>query len=246
MFLKTKQLWKRTIIMKSPQKILYATGLSLLLSTVTLLADPMSAKEIAQKTHDYINSKQTYAFDAMIVNHIDDKKIKHHVSVKVNRPDQLRFDVKGDIRNRSNYLNEGRFTVLDHDLNNYAYIETPKSIDDALDSLFDTYEVKIPLASLIYSNMGDRIKFKHSKNFGIVDLEGTECHYIALSDNTKEIHLWINTGDEPLVQHFIVKDKTSQDNQSRSTTISWKGANAVSPEDFVFKAPKNAKELFIQ
>jgi hypothetical protein len=232
--------------MKSAQKILYATGLSLLLSTVTLFANPMSAEEIAQKTRDYLNSKQTYAFEAMIVNHADNEKNKHQVSVKVNRPDQLRFDVKGDIRNRSNYLNEGQYTVMDHDLNNYVNIETPKNIDDALDRLFEMFEVKIPLANLIYSNMGDRVKFKHNKNFGIVDLEGMECHYIAFSDNTTEVHIWINTGDEPLVQHFMVKDKTGQDNKSRETTISWKGAKAVSPSDFVFKAPKNAKELFIQ
>lgn len=246
MFLTTKQFKKRNIIMKSPQKILYATGLSLLLCTATLLADAMSVEEIRQKTHDYLNSKQMYAFDAMIVNHIDDRKNKHQVSVKINRPDQLRFDVKGDIRNRSNYLNEGQFTVMDHDLNNYAHIETPKNINDALDSLFETYDVKVPLAHLIYSNMGNQIKFKHSKNFGIVDLEGIECHYIAFSDNTTEVHIWINTGNEPLVQHFMIKDKTSQNTKFRETTISWKDAKRVSPADFVFKAPKNAKEVFIQ
>lgn len=232
--------------MKSPQRIIYATGLSLLLGTVTLFANPMSAEEIAKKTNNYLNSKQTYAFKAMIVNHVDDKKNKHQVSVKVNRTDQLRFDVKGDIRNRSSYLNEGQYTVMDHDLNNYVHIKTPKNIDDALDSLYERYEVKIPLASLIYTKMGDRVKFKHSKNFGIVDLEGTECHYIAFHDNTTEVHIWINTGDEPLVQHFMVKDKSGEVSKSRSTTISWKDANTVAPADFVFKAPKNAKELFIQ
>jgi len=94
--------------------------------------------------------------------------------------------------------------------------------------------------------MGDKLQFKHSKNFGVVDLEGTECHYIAFSDNTTELHVWINTGNEPLVQHFIIKDKTSQNTKVRETTISWKDAKTISPTDFVFKAPKNSEELFIQ
>lgn len=232
--------------MKSLQKILYTAGLSLLLSTVPLLAEAMSAEEIAKKTRDYLNSKQTYAFEAMIVNHIGDKTNKHQVAIKVNRPDQLRFDVKGDIRNRSNYLNNGVYTVMDHDLNSYVHIETPKNIDDALDKLFESLEVKVPLANLIYTKVEDRVKFKQSKNFGVVDLEGTACHYIAFSDNMTEVHLWINTGDKPLVQHYMIKDKSDQDNKSRSTTISWKGSKAVSSADFVFKAPKNAQELFIQ
>ena len=67
----------------------------------------MSTKEIAKKAYDALDSRQSYAFIAAIVNHSDDGKNKHQVSVKVNRPGQFRIDVSGDIRNRSNYLNNG-------------------------------------------------------------------------------------------------------------------------------------------
>ena len=43
--------------MKSPQKLLLTVGLGLLLGTATLLAEPMSAKEIAQKAYDALDSR---------------------------------------------------------------------------------------------------------------------------------------------------------------------------------------------
>ena len=231
--------------MKSPQNFLLSTGLSLLLSSATLLADTMNAEEIAKKTYDALDVQQSYAFDAIIVNHSDDDKNIHQVSVKVNRPDQLRVDVKGDILNRSNYLHNGIFTIYDHDKNYYLHLKTPKDIEKTLDTLFDKYEFKSPLAQLIYTDMDERVKFDHSKNFGIVDLQGEECHYIAFSDKRKEVHVWVTTGENPRVKHYMIKDKTSKNNASKSTTIYWKNSRTISPNDFVFSIPKNAQEVFI-
>ena len=231
--------------MKSPHKLLFATGLGLLLSTSTLLADTMTPHAIAKKVYSALDSRQSYAFNAIIVNHAEDGSNQHQVSVKVNRPNQLRIDVKGDIRNRSSYLNNGIYTIYDHDKNMYVHIKTPKSIEKTLDTLFDTLKVKAPLAQLIYTNMGDRMKFNKSKNFGIVDLAGEECHYIAFSDKTKEVHVWVTTGDTPLVKHYRIVDKTSKNNAYKSTTIHWKKASSITASDFVFSAPKNAQEAFI-
>ena len=232
--------------MKSPQKLLYAAGLGLLLSTATLWAEPMSAKEIAKKSYDTLDSHKSYAFTAVIVNHSDEKNNKHQVAIKVNRPGQFRIDVSGDIRNRSNYLNNGQYTVYDHDKNFYLHLKTPKDINNALDDLFDRFEIKSPLAQLLYSNMGERIEFTHSKNFGIVDLEGVECHYLAFSDKVKEVHAWLTTGDTPQIKHFIVKDKTSKNNAYQEGSIHWKDTKTISSSDFVFTVPKNAQEVFIQ
>ena len=232
--------------MKSPQKLIYAAGMGLLLSTATLLAEDMSAKEIAKKVYATLDSHQNYAFNAAIINHSDDGQNKHQVAVKVNRPGQFRIDVSGDIRNRSNYLNNGQYTVYDHDKNMYLHLKTPKDLNEALDDLFDRFEIKTPLAQLLYNHMGDRIKFDTSKNFGIVDLKGTECHYLAFSDKYKEVHVWVTTEEAPVIKHYIVKDKTSSNNAYKETTIYWKNAKTISPSNFVFAVPKNATEVFIK
>ena len=232
--------------MKSPQKLLYAAGLGLLLSTSALWAESMSAKEIAQKAYAALDAQQSYAFSAAIVNHTDDENKKHRVDVKVNRPYQLRIDVAGDVRNRSNYLNNGQYTVYDHPKNIYLHLKTADNIEDALDDLFDRFEIKTPLAQLLYTNMGERIHFDQSKDFGIVDLKGVECHYLASSDKVKEVHVWITTGENPQIIHYLVKDKTSKNNAYQEGAISWKDVKTISPSDFIFTIPKNAQEVFIK
>jgi len=232
--------------MRLPQKFLLATSLSLLLGTSTLLAATPSAKDIAKKVYAALDAQKSYAFDAVVVNHWDEGTNKHNVAVKVNRPNQLRVDITGDIRNRTNYMNNGLYTIYDHDKNMYVQIDTPKDIETTLDALFETFEIKAPLAQLIYSNMGKRIKFNHSKNFGIVDVAGTQCHYLAFSDKTKEVHVWVTTGDTPLVKHYRIIDKISKNHAYKSTTIYWKSASTISPSDFVFTPPKDAIEAFIE
>jgi hypothetical protein len=206
----------------------------------------MSAEEIAKKAYAALDSQQSYAFNAAILNHSDDGENRHQGAVKINRPGQFRVDVTGDIRNRSNYLNDGLYTVYDHNKNMYVQIKTEKKIDDALDDLFDKFEISSPLAQLMYSNMGERIKFDSSKNFGIVDLNGVECHYLAFSTKANEIHVWISTGETPLIKHYILKDRTSKNNTYKATSLYWKNASSISPSDFVFAAPKNATEVFIK
>jgi len=231
--------------MKAVQKLLLGTGLGLLLSTSTLLADTMTPLEISEKAYSALDSRQSYTFEAVIVNYTDEGSNKHQVSVKVNRPNQLRIDVKGDIRNTSSYLNNGIYTVYDHDQNMYVHIETAKSIEKTLDTLFDAFDFKAPLAQLIYSDMENRFLFDKSKNFGIVDLVGEECHYIAFSTKTAEVHAWVTTADTPLIKHYRIVDKTSKNNAYKSTTIHWEEASSITASDFVFTAPKNAQEAFI-
>lgn len=231
--------------MKLPQKLLLTTSLGLLLATSTLLAD-MSTKDIAKKAYTALDKRQSYAFDATVVNHSDTGENRHQVSVEVNRPNQLRVDVKGDIENRSSYLNNGAYTVYDHDKNMYVQLKTPKNLNKALDNLFDRFKIKAPLAQLVYTNMGERIKFDRSKNFGVVDLAGEPCDYLAFSTKTQEVHAWITRGDAPHVKHYRIIDKTSKSHAYKSITIQWKDASTVRDSDFVFVAPKSAKEAFIK
>lgn len=229
--------------MNLPHKFLFATGISLLLTSANLLASQLSAKDIAKNAYDYMDTKNNYAFDAVIVNHLDNAKNTHIVNVKVNRPNMVRIDVKGDLKDRSNYINNGLYTVIDHKLNYYGQLKTPKSINKTLDYIFDNFDIKAPLAQLLYTDMGKRIRFKRSRSFGVVDIQGVPCDYIAFADSQKEVHIWIAKGDKPLVKHYIILNKNSS---KKVTTVIWKDAKSISPSDFIFKAPKSATKISIE
>jgi len=233
------------------KKLLSATGVVLLLGGTVLFAKEQSPKEIMDRAFAYIDSMDQYAFKAVVVDNetTEDGKINQYrfdVSVKVDRPDKLRVDTKGYLRDRSNYLNHGVYTMMDHEFNYYGQLQTPEKIDDALDYIFEKYGIYSPLAQLIYSNMHKRVKFITSKNFGTMMVDGTECDYVAFSNYVREVHVWIAKGDNPLVKAYSIIDKTGEDDYRINTSLTWDTKAQISDSDFVFKVPKGAEKISVQ
>jgi hypothetical protein len=205
--------------MKLYKKHFCTAGIVLLLAGTNLFAAEKSAEDIVNKAYQHIGSMDKYAFDAVIIDdELQDgevtKKYRQDVSVKVNRPGKLRIDTKGDITNRSNYLNDGLYTMT-------------------------------PLATLIYSDMHKRVKFNRSKYFGTVDVAGVECDYVAFKSNIREVHIWIATGDTPLVKTYSIIDTNTKGNPRMNTSISWKSNPKIADSDFIFTAPKGASKISV-
>lgn len=231
--------------MKLHKKALCIVSVGLLLSGTNLLAVEKSAKDVVRKAHTQIGSMDTYSFDATVSDHdlIDGETVtyKQNVSVKIERPGNMRADTNGDIKNRSTYMSNGLFTMIDHDFGYYAQLKTPKTIDGTLDFLFEKFGIRTPLSTLMYSDMEKRLKFRTNKYFGTVDVAGVECDYVAFKSNSKEIHIWITTGATPLVKTFSIIDGDDRIN----TTLTWNTDPKFSDSDFIFNAPKDATKISI-
>ena len=231
-------------------KLLCTTGVVLLLGSSAAIAAELSAKQIMQKAYNYLHSQDKYAFDAVISDVYHDKedvvKTKHNVSVELERPDKLRVDVNGDTRHRSTYINHGTFTMLDHSFGYYGQLKVPETIDGALDYIINRYGINAPLTALLYSDMSKRAHFTSSKNFGVVDVAGTECNYIAFKNANREVHVWVSTGDKPLVKNFSVIETSKTEQFRINTTIVWKDASTVKESDFVFTAPKDVMKISVE
>jgi len=236
--------------MKLVSKLLCTTGVIFLLGGTSVFASEMSAKDVMNKAYQYLGSLDKYAFDAVIsdeyVRDGEIEKSKHMVSVKLQRPDKLRVDVKGDYKNRSNYLNNGHYVMLDHTFGYYGELDTPKSIDDALDFLINRYGINAPLTSLLYRDMPKRAKFRTSKNFGLMTVAGEECHYIAFKNKNREVHVWVSAGEKPLVKNYSVINTDKTETVRINTTIRWKDASSVKANDFVFTPPKGVMKISVE
>jgi hypothetical protein len=229
------------------KKLLCLAGVALLLSSTSLFAADKSARDILNKAYQTIGSMDKYAFTAVIEDKTaqEGKPYKHTALVKVDRPGKLRVDTTGTVKNRSIYLNDGSFTMIDHNYNYYGQLKTPKNLNAALDILFEKFNIRAPLAQLMYSDMDKRVKFRSSKYFGTRDLGGVECDYVAFKNGTMELHAWITIGDTPLVKAYSIID-TSADSASRiNTTVTWDINANISDSDFVFAAPKGSSKISV-
>ena len=174
------------------------------------------------------------------------KEYRFDTSVKVDRPGKFQINVKGPSKDRSNYLNNGVYTMMDHQYNFYGQIKAHETIDGTLDYIFEEYGIRSPLAQLLYSQMHKRAKFTSSKNFGTMMVDGRECNYVAFSNGAIEVHLWIETGNEPLIKAYSIIDKTDEDDYRINTSITWDLDTKISDKDFVFKVPKGAEKISVE
>ena len=227
------------------KKLLCTAGVALLLSSTNLFAADQSARDILNRAYQYIGSMDQYAFMATVSDNAGqgEKTYKHDVSVKVDRPGKLRVDTTGTVKNRSSYLNDGRYTMIDHGHNYYGQIKTPKTINASLDLLFEKFGIKAPLAQLIYCGMDKKIKFSTGKYFGTKDIGGVACDYVAFKNNTREIHFWIETGDQPLIKSYSIIDKSTKSRVN--TTVKWNTNANISDSDFIFVAPKGSSKISV-
>ena len=237
--------------MKYIKKLLYVVGLVSLLGGTNVVASEMTAKEVMHHAFEYLNSLNKYTFDAIIYDeHIivkgEEEAFKHTVSVKLVRPGKLRVDVKGDTKDRTTYFNNGQFTMIDHDFGYYGQLQTPKTIDSALDFIINKYGIKAPLTSLLYSDMAKRAKFTTSKNFGVKDIAGVACDYVAFKNKKKEIHVWVERGEKPLVKAYSVIEITKGATYRADTSLVWNTNPRIKNSDFVFTAPKGVMKISIE
>lgn len=94
-----------------------------------------------------------YAFDAVVVeNEIAEdgtvNKYRHDVSAKIHRPGKFRIDTKDEIKDRSNYLNNGVYTMMDHGFGYYGQVKASETIDGTLDYIFEEYGIRSPFGTI--------------------------------------------------------------------------------------------------
>ena len=232
------------------KKLLCTAGVALLLSSTSLFAADQSARDILNKAYQYVGSMDKYAFTAVIIdNEVQNgettEKYKHTALVKVDRPGKLRVETTGTVKNRTKYLNDGSFTMIDHRSNYYGQIKTPKTINASLDLLFEKFGIRAPLAQLIYSGMDKKVKFRTSKYFGTKVVAGVECDYVAFKNGTRELHAWIATGDKPLVKTYSIIDRSTDSASRINTSVTWNTNANISDSDFVFVAPKGSSKISV-
>ncbi len=191
-----------------------------------------------------------YAFTSVIVEQDiqEDGSVvsyKYNTSVKVDRPGKLRVDIKSKFMDRSHYVNDGLYTLMEHKEGEYGQLAVPRTIDKALDSIFKNFDVKAPLASLVYSDMRKRVKFTFSKYFGTVQINGTKCDYVAFKNKVREVHVWISTGNFPQIKTYSITDTSKQPTSKTNTSVTWVKDPKILDSDFIFHAPKGALKISI-
>ena len=244
------------------KKMLYL--LLILQMSVTILSAAGPANKTGPKTlyplpsailmdaYRYLGKLPQFSIDAVTTN--DDEfqnkmlvTYTHWVHIDLQRPGRLHISVDGDLKERSFYLNDGRFAIYDEVLGYYGTLQLPKNIDAALDTLFEQYDIKTALANVLYSDLYKRIPPKQKGYyFGLSDVDDAVCHHIGFINEVQEIQFWIEQGERPLIRKFIVIDKTEALLPRSGTILRWNLTPRFNGKVFAFTPPENAIEIPVE
>lgn len=239
------------------KRVLY---MALLSSTIILFAAEKNAtvkmshpvaSVILMDAYRYLGSLDSFSFNAVTSN--DDVyrdtmlvSYQHKVQVSLQRPDKLRVQVFGDLKNRSSYLLNDTFTMINNEHNFYGQVQVPKTIDSALDHLFENFNIKTPLANLLYTDLDKRLPPKHKGYyFGTTLINGKMCHHIGFANENRELQVWIEKGQAPLIKKFVIIDKVEKLNPRSATLIRWDLHPRFDENHFRFKAPEGALKISV-
>jgi hypothetical protein len=209
------------------------------------------ASAILLDAYRYLGSLDSFSFNAVTSNddvYRDTMLVSylHKVEVSLLRPDKLRVHVFGDLKNKSTYLLNDTFTMIDNEHHFYGQVQVPKTIDSALDHLFENFNIKSPLANLLYTDLDKRLPPKQQGYyFGTTLIDDKVCHHIGFTNENRELQVWIEKSRTPVIKKFVIIDKSRRFDPRSTTVLRWDLHPDFNDDHFLFKAPEGAVRISV-
>jgi hypothetical protein len=210
------------------------------------------AAEILQQMCDYLKNLQQFSLQAEITEDVlltSGQRIQYGRSVEaaVRRPDRLRVESVGDTDNRQLVYDGKTITLLDKTKNFYTTIAAPPEIDAALEHAIQAFNLRAPLADLIYAKACENLTQGVVSGFhvGMGKVQGVPCHHLAFRQKDIDWQIWIEDGPTPVPRKFLITDKKAQGLQFTAVFTKWNTSPQLEDSLFTFVAPEKAEKIDI-
>jgi len=210
------------------------------------------AMEVLKQMCDYLKNLQQFSVQAEITEDVrltSGQRIQYarKLEASVRRPDRFRAESVGDTDNRQLVYDGKTITLLDRAKNFYTTIAAPPEIDAALDHAVQAFNLRAPLADLIYTKSYEYLTEGALSGFyvGLSKVQGVSCHHLAFTQKDIDWQIWIEDGSTPLPRKFLITDKTAQGLQFTAVFTKWNTSPQFEEGLFTFVAPEKAEKIDI-
>jgi hypothetical protein len=229
---------------------------ALMAATMLAIAPVARAQEddalkILKSMSDYLASQKTismsYDTDVEVITS-DLQKIQFASSgqLQLARPDKLHATRTGGYADVELFFDGKTASVLGKNLNGFAQIDAPGSVDQLVDKLRNELSVALPGADLLVSNAFEVLSpdVLHAAHIGEGVVNGFECEHLAFRNDETDWQLWVQTGATPIPRKYVITSKTVAGAPQYTLVIrDWKTDATPAADAFVFKAPEGAKKF---
>jgi hypothetical protein len=217
-------------------------------------ADEADARRLLKAMSDYMAAQKEFSFDydaTLQVVTAEDQVLglASSGSVVMNRPNKVHATRKGGFADVDMSFDGSTLTILGKNINKYAQIAAPGSVDQLVDILRDQYGRPLPAADLMLSNAYDALmeNVVDVKDLGSGVIGGMECDSLAFRKADVDFQIWIAHGDHPYPCRYVITSSEVAGNPQYSIQVSnWKTGVEATKSDFVFKNPSNAEKVELE
>jgi hypothetical protein len=230
---------------------LLAIALALAANLFAMSAWADDAEKILKEMSSYVASQKVISvtFDSDIeVITPDLQKIQFASSgqLSLSRPNKLRATRTGGYADIELVFDGKTATVFGKNINAFAQIDAPGSIDQLIDRLRNQSSLELPGADLLLSNAYDVLMSEviNAKHIGQGVIDGVECEHLAFRNLDTDWQVWVEIGPRPIPRKYVITSKAVTGGPQYTLRIKeWKTDAQLGADAFAFKPSAGAKKV---
>lgn len=208
-------------------------------------------KALVKSMSDYLAAQQSISFDVestleVVTTEGQRLGLASSGSVELSRPDKLRVERKGGFADVEGVFDGKTLSLLGKNLNLYAQLPIPGTIDNLIDQLRDKYGRPLPAADLLTSDSYKQLMTdaKDVAYLGPGVILGQMCDHVAVRSVEVDFQLWIAQGDKPYPCRYTITSRGVPGEPQYSVDIwNWKASTEPSGASFTFTPPAGAQAV---
>jgi hypothetical protein len=165
------------------------------------------------------------------------------------RPDKLRVTRTGGYADVELVFDGKKATVYGKNLNAYAQLDAPGSVDQLIDRLRADHLIEAPGADILMSNVYDELTkdVVEARHIGRGVVDGVECEHLAFRNADVDWQLWVEVGARPIPRKYVITSKAVTGAPQYTLRLAdWKTDTRLKPDEFAFKPPSGASKIELE
>ncbi len=173
-------------------------------------------------------------------------KLQHNETstLTVQKPNMLRSEVVGDIRNRTFIYDGKNLTIFSPDDNVYAIAPAPDTLGKFIGGLLNA-GIEMPTIDVLVQASNGNIaeNVRGGILVGESLIQGVACDHIAFRQADADWQIWVEQGARPLIKKLVVTTRYEVGDPQYTAVLSWNLNPKIDSNTFVFTPPKGANQI---
>lgn len=173
-------------------------------------------------------------------------KLQHNETstITVQKPNMLRSEVIGDIRNRTFVFDGKNLTIFSPDDNAYAIAPAPETLGKLIGGLLNA-GIEMPTIDVLVQASNGNIaeNVRGGILVGETLIEGVACDHLAFRQADADWQIWVEQGARPLLKKLVVTTRYEVGDPQYTAVLNWNLNPKIDSNTFVFTPPKGANKI---